>query len=199
MLSDDTVRDRLWRLASRQRGYFTAAQALGVGYSYQAQHFHVRHRNWTRIDRGIYRFREYEHLPSSETDSLVRWSLWSRGRAVISHTTALAVHDLGTANPSEVHLTVPPGFRQKDLAVVLHRASLAETEIEQHEGFRITTPVRAIVECAAAAVDQDVLDSAVADVLERGMSSRRRLLHAAQELGSRAELGVERAMRAELS
>lgn len=199
MLSDDTVRDRLWRLASRQRGYFTAAQALGAGYSYQAQHFHVRHRNWTRVDRGIYRFREYEHLPSSETDSLVRWSLWSRGRAVISHTTALAVHDLGTANPAEVHLTVPPGFRQKDPAVVLHRASLAETEIEQHEGFRITTPVRAIVECAAAAVDQDVLDSAVADVLERGMSSRRRLLHAAQELGSRAELGVERALRAELS
>lgn len=199
MLSDDTARDRLWRLASRQSGYFTAAQALGIGYSYQAQHFHVQRRNWTRVDRGIYRFREYEHLPSSETDSLVRWSLWSRGRAVVSHTTALAVHDLGTANPAEVHLTVPPGFRQRDPAVVLHRASLAETETEQHEGFRITTPVRAIVECAAAAVDQDVLDSAVADALERGMSTRRRLLHAAQELGPRAELGVERAMRAELS
>ncbi|MFF5424518.1 MULTISPECIES: hypothetical protein [unclassified Streptomyces] len=199
MLSDDTPRDLLWRLAVEQRGYFTAAQALRAGYSYQAQHFHVRHRNWTRVDRGIYRFREYEHMPSSETDSLVRWSLWSRGRAIISHTTALAVHDLGTANPSEVHLTVPPGFRQKDPAVVLHRAPLTESEVEQHEGFRVTTPVRAIVECAAAAVDQDVIDSAVADVLERGMSSRRRLLHAAQELGARAELGVERALRAELS
>ncbi|MEV0036977.1 hypothetical protein [Streptomyces sp. NPDC050804] len=199
MLSDDSVRDRLWRLASRQSGYFTAAQALGTGYSYQAQHFHVQRRNWTRVDRGIYRFREYEHLPSAETDSLVRWSLWSRGRGVTSHSTALAVHDLGTANPSEVHLTVPPRFRQKDPAVVLHRAVLTESEIEQHEGFRVTTPVRAIVECAAAAMDQDVLDSAVADALERGMSTRRRLLHAAQELGPRAELGMERAMRAELS
>lgn len=199
MLGDDTPRDRLWRLAVEQRGYFSAAQALRAGYSYQAQHFHVRHRNWTRVDRGIYRFREYEHMPGSETDSLVRWSLWSRGRSVVSHATALAVHDLGTANPSEVHLTVPPGFRQKDPAVVLHRAVLTESEIEQHEGFRVTTPVRAIVECAAAAMDQDVLDSAVADALERGMSTRRRLLHAAQELGPRAELGVERAMRAELS
>ena len=199
MLSDDTARDRLWRIASRQRGYFTAAQAMEAGYSYQAQHFHVQRRNWIRIDRGIYRFREYLDLPSSETDHLVRWSLWSRGRAVVSHTTALTVYDLGTANPAEVHLTVPPGFRQKDSAVVLHRTTLAETEIEHHEGFQVTTPVRAIVECAAAAVDQDVLDSAVAEALERGLSTRRRLLHAAQELGPRAELGVERAMRAEIS
>ena len=199
MFSDDTVRDLLWRIASRQRGYFTAAQAVKVGYSYQAQHFHVGRRNWIRVDRGIYRFREYLDLPGSESDHLVRWSLWSRSRAVVSHTTALTVHDLGTANPTEVHLTVPPGFRQKDPAVVLHHARLAATEIEQHEGFQVTTPVRAIVECAAAAVDQDVLDSAVAEALERGVSTRRRLLHAAQQLGPRAELGVERAIRAELS
>ncbi|WP_308312941.1 hypothetical protein [Streptomyces sp. ISL-1] len=199
MLSDDTVRDRLWRIAGRQRGYFTAAQAVTTGYSYQAQHFHVRRRNWIRVDRGIYRFREYQDLPSSETDHLVRWYLWSHSRAVVSHTTALAVHDLGTANPSEVHLTVPPGFRQKDPAVVLHPATLADAEIEQHEGFRVTTPVRAIIECAAVAVDQDVLDSAVAEALERGVSTRRCLLHAAQEIGPRAELGVERALRAELS
>jgi predicted transcriptional regulator of viral defense system len=199
VLSDDTVRDRLWRIAGRQRGYFTAAQAVTVGYSYQAQHFHVRRRNWIRVDRGIYRFREYQELPSSETDHLVRWSLWSRGRAVVTHTPALAVAGLGTANPAEIHLTVPPGFRQKDPAVVLHRATLTDVEIEQHEGFLVTAPVRAIVECAAAAVDQDVLDSAVAEALERGMSTRRRLLHTAQELGARAELGVERAMRAEQS
>jgi hypothetical protein len=111
----------------------------------------------------------------------------------------LTIHDLGTANPAEVHLTVPPGFRQKDSAVVLHRATLTDTEIEQHEGFRVTTPVRAIVECAAASVDQGVLESVVAEALERGVSTRRCLLLAAQELGPRAELGVERALRAELS
>ncbi|MGK4905781.1 type IV toxin-antitoxin system AbiEi family antitoxin domain-containing protein [Streptomyces albus] len=195
MLGDDTTRDKLWRIAARQRGYFTAAQALKAGYSYQAQHFHVGRQNWIRIDRGIYRFREYLELPSADTDHLVRWSLWSRDRAVMSHTTALAVHDLGIANPAEIHLTVPPGFRAKDSAVVLHRANLAAADIEQHEGFRVTTPLRAIAESAAAAVDQDLVDSAVADALFRGLTSRRRLLHAAQELGARAELGVERALR----
>lgn len=189
------TRAALWGVASGQRGYFTAAQALEVGYSYQAQHYHVRRGNWASVDRGIYRFREFDALPGGESDHLVRWALWSKGRAIVSHTTALAVHDLGTANPSEIHLTVPPGFRQKDGAVILHRAEPAQDGIEEREGYRVTTPVRAISECAAAQMDQDAVDSAVAEALERGLTTRRRLLHAAQRLGARAELGIERALR----
>lgn len=191
-------RDVLWRVAGQQRGYFTAAQALAAGYSYQSQRFHAQRGNWLYIDRGIYRFREYNDMPGEENDHLVRWSLWSRGRAVVSHTSALAVHDLGTANPSQVHLTVPTGFRQKNATIVLHRADLDQNDIDQHEGFRVTTPVRAITETAELGIDQDILDSAIADLLDRGTATRRRLLHAAQRLGTRAELGVERALRAEL-
>jgi predicted transcriptional regulator of viral defense system len=191
-------RDALWRIASDQRGYFTAAQALKSGYSYQAQRFHTQRGNWLRIDRGIYRFREYHDLPGEETDHLVRWSLWSRGRAVVSHTTALTVHDLGIANPVQVHLTVPPGFRQQDVNVVLHRAPLSTDEVEQHRGFRVTTPVRAIAESAAAAVDQDIIDAAVSDLLERGDATRKQLLYAAQRMGPSAELRLERAIRSEL-
>ncbi|MFI1462894.1 type IV toxin-antitoxin system AbiEi family antitoxin domain-containing protein [Nocardia carnea] len=188
-------RDQLWELATRQRGYFTAADALRVGYSYQAQRHHKSHGNWIPIDRGIYRLREYLALPGQETDHLVRWMLWSGGAAVASHTTALAVHDLGIANPAEVHLTVPPGFRRKKAAVVLHRATLDDHEIEDHEGFRVTTPLRAVLETAQAGIDQDVVDSAVTELLDRGFSSRRRLLHGAQEVGPRAELAIERALR----
>lgn len=196
VLRDRTdTRAALWRVASGQRGYFTAAQARDAGYSYQAQHHHTQRGNWISVDRGIYRFREFDTLPGGEDDHLVRWALWSKGRAIVSHTTALSVHDLGTANPSEIHLTVPPDFRQKDDAVILHRAVLAQDEIEEREGFRVTTPVRAIAECAAAHVDQDAVDSAVAEALERGLTTRRHLLHAAQRLGSPAELGVERALR----
>ncbi|OHV36840.1 hypothetical protein BBK14_14615 [Parafrankia soli] len=197
MLRDRTdTRAALWRVASGQRGYFTSAQALQVGYSYQAQRYHAQRGNWQLVDRGIYRFREFDTLPGGEDDHLVRWALWSRGRAIVSHTTALSVHDLGTANPAEIHLTVPPGFRQKGGLVILHRAELAQDEIEEREGYRVTTPVRAIIECAEASVDQDAVDSAVAEALDRGLTTRRVLLHAAQRLGARAELGTERALQA---
>ena len=196
---DDEPRARLWRRAARQRGYFTAAQALEDGYSYQSQYFHVQRGNWTRVDRGVYRFREFADLPAGEHDHLVRWTLWSRDLAVVSHSTALGVHDLGIANPAEIHLTVPPGFRQRDPAVVVHHAGLSPEEIEEHEGFRVTAPVRAIAESAADGLDQDAIDSAVAELLDRGAATKRQLLRAAQHLGARAELAVQRAFQAERS
>ncbi|MEV1247985.1 hypothetical protein [Nonomuraea sp. NPDC049750] len=195
---EDTPRVRLWRRAAHQHGYFTAAQALEDGYSYQSQYFQASRGHWTRIDRGIYRFREFADLPPGEQDHLVPWALWGQGRAVVSHTTALAVHDLGIANPARIHLTVPPGFRRRSSLVVLHRAELTSDEVEEHEGFRVTRPMRAIAESAADGTDQDVIDSAVADLLDRGATTKGQLLRAAQRVGSRAELSVERAIRAEL-
>ncbi|TDE49037.1 hypothetical protein E1295_20685 [Nonomuraea mesophila] len=191
----DSPRARLWRRAALQRGYFTAAQALEDGYSYQSQHFQARSGNWTRVDRGLYRFREFADLPQGEHDHLVRWALWGQGRAVVSHTTALAVHDLGIANPARVHLTVPAGFRRRHSSVVLHRADLRRDEVEEHEGFRVTKPVRAIVESAADRVGQDLIDSAVAELLDRGAATKGQLLQAAQRAGAVAELAVERALQ----
>jgi predicted transcriptional regulator of viral defense system len=189
--------DLLWERASRQSGYFTAAEAVEAGYSHQAQYFHVRSGNWVRIDRGLYRLREFVLLPGDEHGHFVRWWLWSKGRAVVSHASALAVHDLGIANPEKIHLTVDPGFRQRNEAVVLYRAELLPDEIEDREGFKVTTPLRAITESAAEALDQDMIDSAVAELLQRGEATRGQLVRAAQRLGSRAELGVERALRAD--
>ncbi len=98
------LRRQLAAVASAQSGYFTAKQALGVGYSYQAQKYHADRGNWQRVDRGVFRLPEW---PVGRHDGLVRWSLWSRGKAVVSHETALAVFDVGDFNPSLVHLTVP--------------------------------------------------------------------------------------------
>ena len=194
---EEEPRARLWQRAAGQRGYFTAGQALTDGYSYPLQHFHTQRGNWLRIDHGLYRFREYTDLPAEDHDHLIRWALWSGERAVVSHATALGVHDLGIANPAEIHLTVPQGFRKRDAAVVLHRAHLEPADIEEREGFKVTTPVRAIAESAVDGLQQDSIDSAVADLLDRGGATRAQLLRTAQQVGEAAELAVERALHAE--
>jgi predicted transcriptional regulator of viral defense system len=194
---DQERRARLWQRAAGQRGYFTAAQALADGYSYPLQHFHTQRGNWLRIDQGLYRFCEYADLPAEDYDHLVRWALWSGGRAVVSHATALGVHDLGVANPAEIHMTVPQGFRKRESAVVIHRGYLEPAEFEERDGFKVTTPVRAIAESAADGLQQDAVDSAVAELLDRGGATRAQLLRAAQRAGKAAELAVERALHAE--
>ncbi len=181
------------RRAAEQRGYFSAGQAREVGYSYQAQKFHVDHGNWVRVDRGLFRIPEW---PVSDDDHLVRWTLWSKGRAVVSHATALAVHGLGDADPARVHLTVPRVFRGKTTAVVLHRQHVPENQVEDRGGYRVSTAARAIAECADDGLAQEIIDGAVVEAVAQGRVTRRRLRVDAAELGSRAELGIERALHA---
>jgi predicted transcriptional regulator of viral defense system len=185
-----SAREALEAVAGRQGGFFTSRQALDAGYSHQGQKYHADHGNWLRADRGIYR------LPSPDTppdDEYIRWDLWSRGRAVISHGTALTIHDLGTADPAEVCMTVPPGFRGAHPAARLFKRVLPEGDVEQRKGFRVTTVARTLLDEAADAATQEEVDLAVLDAVERGLVTERELLWRADELGDRAALRIERA------
>jgi len=185
------LRRRLTRLAATQSGYFTAAQARDVGYSYQAQKYHVDHGNWQKVDRGLFRLPEW---PPGEHEDLVRWTLWSRGKAVVSHETALVVHNLGDANPTRVHLTVPPGFSARAPGAVLHYGEIPSNDVEQFEGYRVTTPLRTLLDVAADGFELDQFTTAVRDALDQGMVTRRLLRDRADEFDDRAALWVERAL-----
>ena len=168
----------LYQIADAQGGYFTAAQALQAGYAYSQQHFHVGRGNWLRIDRGIFRLRDY---PPGEREDLIRWSLWSRNQkgipqAVVSHDTALTVHELSDLMPARVHLTVPPGFRKRvPSGCVLYKRSLAPSDAEVRPGYRVTTPLRTLLDVADSPLSQEHLVAALRDALERGLVRRRQL------------------------
>jgi predicted transcriptional regulator of viral defense system len=157
------LRHRLYRLAAAQSGYFTAAQALELGYSYQAQKYHADHANWQRVDRGIFRLPEW---PVGPHDSLIRWVLWSRGRGVVSHDSAAAAYDIGVANPLKTHLTVAPGFRMHDAMVVLHVANLPKTDVTTFEGVTITTPLRTVLDIAESHHDNEFVVSVLLDAID---------------------------------
>lgn len=185
------LRQSLQRLAFEQSGYFTAQQALGVGYSYQAQKYHVDHGNWVRVDRGLFRL---PHWPAGREDAYVRWVLWSGGRAVVSHESALAVHGLSDADPTSIHLTVGDDFHSTDEAITLHRAALAEGDVESRGTWSVTTPVRTLLDVAEKG-PQEHVDGAVRDAIESGRLTRRQLLRATDGADLRAALTLERALR----
>ena len=183
----------LLRTAYRQAGYFTAAQAREAGFTYQAQKYHVDRTNWLRVDRGLFRLPEW---PATVDDAYVRWTLWSAGRAVVSHATALVVHDLGDIDPARIHLTVPPGFHARDEAVVLHVGDLPDDDVVQRPGYRVTTVLRSILDAAADIALQEPIDEAVSEAIERDLVTPRALRVRADAFGEGAALRVERAVAA---
>lgn len=168
----------LYQVADGQGGYFTAAQARQAGYAYSQQHFHVERGTWHRVDRGLFRLRDY---PPGGREDLIRWSLWSRNQkgaaqAVVSHDTALTVHGLSDVMPARVHLTVPPGFRKRvPPGCALHQGRLAPGDVEARPGFQVTTPLRTLLDVADSPLSQEHLDAAVGEALERGLVRRRQL------------------------
>jgi hypothetical protein len=174
-----------------QGGFFTASQALDAGYSYQGQKYHIGQKHWERVDRGIYRFSSWLDPPEAD---YARWDLWSGGRAVISHGTALAIHDPGLAAPARVVVTVPPGFRSANRAVRLFKRVLHGGDVERREWFKVTTVLRTLLDVAADAATQGEVDAAVADALGRGLVSHRDLVWRADEFGDRAALWIERTL-----
>ncbi len=196
-MSYTATRRALLALAEQQGGYFTAKQALSVGYAYPEQHYHAKEGNWLKAGRGLYRLAEY---PMPSQAALIELTLLSADRqgrfqAVVSYDTALALHELGDANPSQIHLTVPPGFRKRlPLEVRLHRGLLSEEDWEQREGYRVTTPLRTLLDIAASAESWPLLEGAVRDALARGVVRKKQLL--AAEAPTLAKMRLRQAIAA---
>lgn len=154
-------------------------QAKECGYSYQSQHYHAASGNWMRVANGIYRLRDF---PTQPWEELIILTLRSRNRAgqpqaVVSHETALAIHEISDANPAKIHLTVPPGFRKAmPPAVILHHSVLAARDWEEHSGYRVTTPLKTLVDIAASSESWPFLDGAVRDALHAGLVRKKQLL-----------------------
>ena len=163
---------KLFEVASFQQGYFTTKQAVCAGFSYRMHTHYKQSGDWLEIDRGIFRLAQF---PNSPDEDYIRWSLWSRDRnsepqAVISHESALCIHNLSDVMPSKIHLTIPPGFRKKTpKGCVLHRRRVSIDEKKQREGFFVTNPLRTILDSAETNLSMDYLGQAIQEACDKGM------------------------------
>ena len=192
-----TRADQLFDLADGQAGYFTQQQAAQLGYSRPLQHHYRQTGEWLHPARGIYRLRRY---PLTPDEDLVRLSLWSRNQhgqpqAIVSHDTALRLYDLSDLAPADLHLTVPPGFRKRVPAgLILHPARLAPQDIRQASGYRLTTPLRTLLDLANSPLSPEHLGQAVQEALQRGLVRRRALDGALATLPGTAQARLRAAL-----
>jgi predicted transcriptional regulator of viral defense system len=169
---------QLQEIAQSQQGFFTTKQAIRAGFSEKTHSYHVNVGNWIREHRGIYRLADF---PTPERPDLMLWYLWSQDRqeqpeGTYSHDTALSLHELSDIMPSKLHMTVPREFRRNSRIpeiLVLHRAQLDASEVQEVHGVRVTRVLRTIVDLLRSGhVDRSQLKLAVDEAIRRGLIAR---------------------------
>ena len=171
---------KLYEIAQSQQGFFTTKQATRAGFTEPTHPYHVRAGNWIREHRGIYRLADF---PTTDRPDLMLWYLWSQNRLEIpqgtySHSTALSQHELSDLMPSKLHMTVPKEFRRNVIPdiLVLHRAELKPSEVQEMHGVRITRPLRTITDLLQSnGTDRSQLKLALDEALRRGLIVRKEI------------------------
>ena len=175
--------DALYEQAAAQSGYFTTQQAELAGYSTQLLFKHIRAGRVERARRGIYKL---VHFPAGEHEDLVVAWLWSERVGVLSHDTALSLHDLSDVLPGCIHLTLPETSRRRRFrvppGVELHFADVAPDERGWFGPVPVTAPRRTLVDCATNALSPEHLRKAAATALRRGLVERSGILKVAEAL-----------------
>ena len=172
---------RLFEIAEQQQGFFTTKQAKAAGFTENTHPYHVQVGNWIREYRGIYRLALF---PTTDRPELVLWALWSRNRneeieGVYSHHTVLSFYDLSDLNPAKLHMTVPTNFRRSSKipgVLVLHYADLPQSDVQTVQGFKITRPLRAILDLIdAGTVERNFIRQAITQAVDRGLITRQQI------------------------
>ncbi len=141
-----SVWNKAIELATDQYGFITFEDLRGLGED------PVRLRQWVkrggveRVGHGIYRFQQ---IPATALDPYMLATLWPAGRGVLSHDTALELHELCDINPDKIHITLPAAYRYRPRRrggeqYVVHHENLVEDDITWHEGIHMVTPAMAI-------------------------------------------------------
>ncbi len=168
-------KDELFKIAAAQYGFFTAAQAITLGYADASHLFHVKRGNWLKVQKGLFRLPEH---PDSMAAAFAKWYLWSRNnqdqpQGIISHHSALAVHGVVEYDPREVHLTVPLRFRKRrPEGVILHKASVNLSAIEVREAFMVTRLAKTLEDTRPFLAERGLWQETLTRNLESGRLTR---------------------------
>ncbi|MFN9952299.1 MAG: type IV toxin-antitoxin system AbiEi family antitoxin domain-containing protein [bacterium] len=151
-------------------GSVTTGQAGTVGVSSMALVMMARRGTLERVSRGVYRLVDFPVQPLAQYMQATLWPYGHRG--ILSHETALSLHELSDVDPAKVHITVPAAFRvQRAIPgyLVVHHAGLSPEDVTRLEGMPITSVVRTIRDCIREHLGPALLTPAIQQARMRGL------------------------------
>lgn len=189
--NQQSASERLYAIAERQAGYFTTSQAKDAGYSQRQLTYYVRSGRFLRVRWGVYRLALFPSTPHE--DLFVAW-LRAGDEAVISHDSALALHELSDVLPDRIHVTVPRSASRRRRGFALHTNRLDANEVAHVMGLPVTTVSRTIADVATSGLAEEQVVQAVSEAVDRGLVTVDDLQAHARGHGGRAERLIMRAL-----
>jgi predicted transcriptional regulator of viral defense system len=184
--------DAVLEIASEQGGYLTAAQATRLGLSRDDIARLVASGDLQRARRGVFRMR---HAQTRHEDDVAAWLHFEGGRlpwerhdatnVVISHTSAAALHQLGSVIPQHPTVTLSPESTRtpRPQGITVRRAPLRSEDWAwiDVDGLRlpVTTPARTVVDLLADREEPSYVQRAMGEALASGRATPAEILDAA--------------------
>ena len=112
--SSKELAQKLRKLAKRQHGCFTAAQAIETGYADSVHLYHVKNGEWIRVFRGIYRLANVSETPAARCTAALLWTRDKSGKILgfLTAETAAALRTGTLSADQPIQIEVPKGFRR---------------------------------------------------------------------------------------
>jgi very-short-patch-repair endonuclease len=181
------TREREFRkLLSRQRGVFSAHQAIQLGADWNRLYRMCNSEEVTKILPRVYRL---EGTARSYEQELVAAHLWAGHTSVISHRTAAALLGLCDRDTGRIEITSRRGLRSPHPKIVVYgRPPLPPVDVSRVHGLPVSTMPRTLIDMAAVSPASDV-DWALDAAIRAGMP-RDLFLERFSDLAARGRDGI---------
>jgi very-short-patch-repair endonuclease len=159
------------RLAARQHGVFSRAQALAHGMSARQIHRRVSQGRWDSPLPTVFRI-----VGSGDArQRAMAAALWAGDLALVSHGTAGSLWGVEGVRGAKTELWVPARRNPRSELVVVHRGERLDRADRTMLGpIPITTPIRTLIDVAGR-LEDDRLLAAMESVFRRGLGTPERL------------------------
>ncbi len=159
------VDSAIGKLARRQRGLVTALQLHQLGLTRHAISYRLKIGRLIPVFHGVY---AVGHLPSSPVDFAAAAVLACGRGAALSHASAAALWGWRQDWRRPFHVAAPSNHTRE--GIVVHRVRLTNADLTRHDGIRVTSPARTLLDWAPSLPTRRQLRRAVKNAELGGMA-----------------------------